>query len=296
MSRLALAGSAALLFCAACDAVRIPARSAQSDRDTSLATPAPPPKSNRVTRSAATATAIDPATAARHFDTVRRGLRRLVVAEETYYAENGVYTEDLSRIGYTPEPGTDVRFLWLARTAWAASGSHPELPGRDCVIYVGRSHAPPATVHDTRPGREGTPVCDAPPRRAAPSAAAPQPAAAAEGPATTTADTGNALDAVGPTVQMRVDLRNLVRSQDTYFGTQGVYSRRTEPFALQYLWHKGVHISILTANDAAWSARATHVDRPGKSCVIWLGPVAQKPSTDGEKRTPEQPGTPVCDS
>jgi hypothetical protein len=295
MSRLILAGSAALLLCAACDAVRIPARRAESDRDTSLATPAPPPKANRVTRSAGKATAIDPATAALHFETVRRSLRRLVVAEETYYAENGVYTDDLSRIGYTPEPGTDVRFLWLARTDWAASASHPEVPGRDCVIYVGRAHAPPTTVHDTRPGREGTPVCDALPRRAAPSATTPQ-SAAAEAPAASTADTGNALEAVDPTVQMRVDLRNLVRSQDTYFGTQGIYSRRTEPFALQYLWHKGVHISILSANDAAWSARATHVNRPGKSCVIWLGPVAQKPSTDAERRTPDQPGTPACDS
>ena len=95
---------------------------------------------------------------------------------------------------------------------------------------------------------------------------------------------------------MRVDLRNLVRSQDTYFGTQGVYSRRTEPFALQYLWHRGVIISILSANDAAWSARAYHVARPGKSCVIWLGPVAQRPVTEADKRSPEQPGTPVCDS
>jgi hypothetical protein len=249
-----------------------------------------------VTRSAATPTAIDPATAARHFETVRRGLRRLVVAEETYYAENGVYTDDLSRIGYTAEPGTDVRFLWVARTGWAASGSHPEVPGRDCVIYVGRSRAPPTTARDTRTAREGTPVCDALPRRAAPSATSPQAVAEAEGPASSPADTGNALDAVNPTVQMLVDLRNLVRSQDTYFGTQGVYSKRTEPFALQYLWHKGVHISILSANDAAWSARATHVNRPGKSCVIWLGPVAQKPSTDAEKLTPDQPGAPACDS
>ena len=295
MSRLALAGSAALLLCAACDRFPVPARPAQSDRDTSLATPAPPPKPNRVTRSAATATAMDPAVAGQRFETIRRGLRRLVVAEETYYAENGVYTDDLTRIGYTPEADTHIRFLWLERTGWAASGSHPEVPGRDCVIYVGRAHGPPTTTHDVRPGREGTPVCDGPPRRPAPSVAAPQ-AAAAESPATGVADTGNALDAVDPTVQMLVDLRNLVRSQDTYFGTQGVYSRRTEPFALQYLWHKGVTLSILSANDAAWSARATHVARPGKSCVIWLGPVAQRPATDAEKRSPDQPGTPACDS
>jgi hypothetical protein len=298
MSRLVLVGSAALLLCAACDNFSLPARSAQVERDTSLNTPAPPPKPSKPTfeRTGARRGAdVDPAVAAQQLASVRRGLRRLVVAEETYYAENGVYTDDVTRIGYSPEPDTDIRFLWLTRAGWAASGSHPDLPGRDCVIFVGRAHGPPTTMHDVRAGREGAPVCDGVPSRPAPSVA-PQPAAAAEAPAASTADTGSALDAVDPAVQMRVDLRNLVRSQDTYYGTQGVYSRRTEPFALQYLWHKGVMISILSANDAAWSARAVHVARPGKSCVIWLGPVAQRPATEAEKRTTDQPGTPVCDS
>jgi hypothetical protein len=223
-----------------------------------------------------------------------------VVAQETYYAENGVYTEDLARLGVKPESGTEMRFLWLTRTGWAASGTHPDVPGRDCVIYVGRDHGPPTTLHDVRSGREGTPVCDVLPgarRASATSAAAaqptaPQPAAQA---APAVLDTGSALDAVEPTIQMRVDLRNLVRSQDTYFGTQGIYSRRTEPFALQYLWHRGVTITILSANDASWSARATHASRPGKSCVIWLGPVAQRPVTELQRRSPEQPSTPICD-
>jgi hypothetical protein len=108
-------------------------------------------------------------------------------------------------------------------------------------------------------------------------------------------DTGSALDAVDPSVQMRVDLRNLVRSQDTYFGLQGVYARRTEPFALQYLWHRGVTITILSANDASWSAKATSARRPGKSCVIWLGAVPHRPATEAQRRVPERPGIPVCD-
>jgi hypothetical protein len=296
MSRFALVGSAALLLCAACDNLSLPARSAQVERDTSLNTPAPPPKSGAGGRNVARRGGdLDPAAAAERLAAIRRGLRRLVVAEETYYAENGVYTDDVTRIGYAPEAGTDVRFLWLTRAGWAASGSDADLPGRDCVIFVGRAHGPPTTMHDVRQGREGSPVCDGVPSRPAPSVA-PQPVAAAEAPAPSSADTGSALDGVDPTVQMRVDLRNLVRSQDTYYGTQGIYSRRTEPFALQYLWHKGVKISILSANDAAWSARAEHVARPGKSCVIWLGPVAQRPATESEKRTTEEPGTPVCDS
>src|SRR5258705_452114 len=106
---------------------------------------------------------VDPAFDAERFGAIRRGLRRLVVAEETYYAENGVYTEDMSRMGYSPEKDTEVRFLWLARTGWAASSTHPGMPGRDCVIFVGRAHGAPTTLRDVRSGREGVPVCDASP-------------------------------------------------------------------------------------------------------------------------------------
>jgi len=56
-----------------------------------------------------------------------------------------------------------------------------------------------------------------------------------------------------------------------------------------------VQITILTADDDSWSARATHVNWPGKSCVIWLGPVPQRPATDVEKKVPDQPAIPACD-
>jgi hypothetical protein len=297
--------------------LRLPAPPANTTTVAETASPPPAPKPNRAPKRAAKA---DPAFDAERFSSIRRGLRRLVVAEETYYAENGVYTEDMARMGFTPEKDTDVRFLWLARTGWAASSTHPGMPGRDCVIFVGRAHGAPTTLKDVRSGKEGVPVCDVLPRArvasvaptpavaaeppapasepatpaAAPAASTPAPASAAES-AAAEADTGSALDAVSPSVQMRVDLRNIVRSQDTYFGLQGVYSRHTEPFALQYLWHHGVKVTILSANDQSWSARATHASRPGKSCVIWLGPVPQKPATEIQKRVPTEPATPVCD-
>lgn len=303
--RVVQLGSAALLMGAACDGLRLPARPANTTTVAETASPPPTaPKPNRAPKRVAK---VDPAFDAERFGAIRRGLRRLVVAEETYYAENGVYTEDMARMGFTPEKDTDVRFLWLARTGWAASSTHPGMPGRDCVIFVGRAHGPPTTLRDVRSGREGVPVCDASPRArvasvaptptvaAEPPATAPAPAQASTAPAAAEADTGSALDAVKPSIQMRVDLRNLVRSQDTYFGLQGEYSRRTEPFALQYLWHRGVKITILSANDQSWSARATYASQPGKSCVIWLGPVLQRPVTESQKRVPAEPATPACD-
>ena len=94
---------------------------------------------------------------------------------------------------------------------------------------------------------------------------------------------------------MKVDLRNLVYSQETFYQMNGFYARRTENLALQYLWHRGVKITILNADEDSWAARATHVNWPGKSCVIWLGPVPQRPMTDAEKKVPDQPAVPVCD-
>jgi hypothetical protein len=297
LPRAAALALACLLAGTACDSLRLPALPARAADTTVIDRPAAKPVA-RPGRGG-TRVAADPALAASRFDQIRRGLRRLVAAEESFYAENGVYTQELSRVGFLPEGETAVRFLWLSRDGWAASGTHPELPGRDCVIYVGRAHGAPTTLKNVRSGREGVPVCDASPaaRPVTPvptrTAAAPTAPAPATDPALP--DTGSALDAVDPSVQMRVDLRNLVRSQDTYFGQQGVYARRTEPFALQYLWHRGVTITILGANDVSWSAKATSARRPGKSCVIWFGPVPHRPATEARQRVPDQPGTPMCD-
>lgn len=222
------------------------------------------------------------------FNLIRRGLRRLVAAEQGFYAENGAYTEDFDRLGFKPEGEAAFKFLWLTRDGWAASGTHPAVPGRDCVIFVGRVNAAPTSLKYVRTAREGVPACDVtPPQPRRSDAPAPV--------ASRAADTANALAAVNPFVQMRVDLRNLVRSQDAYHATQGTYSRRTEPLALQYLWQRGVTVAILNADPHSWAARASHVAQPGKSCVIWLGPVRTRPVTDAQQRSPERSGVPVCD-
>ena len=309
MSPLALLGATVLLMGAACDKFSLKSPPAPpADETTAPAAPrtaaaaATPAKTPKPTRATGRPAEYDPAMASRRFDALRRGLRRLVVAQETYYAENGVYTDDLGRLRVTPEAGTEMRFLWLTRAGWAASGTHPDVPGRDCVVYVGRDHGPPTTLHDLtrrprgnaglrRPARSAPEIRQSPPQRPSrrPAPEAPQSAAQRRRPGLTPAVLWTTLSR---RIQMRVDLRNLVRSQESYLGTQGIYSRRTEPFALQYLWRRGVTIRILSANDASWAARATHESRPGKSCVIWVGPVAQRPVTEMQKRSPEQPGTP----
>ena len=223
------------------------------------------------------------------FAEIRRTLRRLVAAEETFFAENGAYSDELSLIGLTPDKNTTIRFLWLSRNGWAASGVHTALAGRDCVVFVGQAQAPPTTLKYVRSGREGVTVCDDPSAPSKPMAAPPAK------PTPPLADAGSALDLLDPRVIMKVDLRNLAHSQETYFAMQGIYARRTEPLALQYLWHRDVRVKILAADDQSWAAKATHARFPGKSCVIWFGAVAQRPATDAQQRQENRAGVPVCD-
>jgi hypothetical protein len=223
------------------------------------------------------------------FPEIRRTLRRLVAAEETFFAENGVYSDELTLIGLKPEKNTTVRFLWLSRDGWAASGMHTGLTGRDCVVFVGQAKAPPTTLKYVRSGKEGFTVCDdsRPPRA--------PPAAPPAKPKPPLAEAASELDLLDPKVLMKVDLRNLAHSQETYYAMQGIYARRTEPLALQYLWHRDVRVKILAADEQSWAAKATHARFPGKSCVIWFGAVAQRPATDAQQRQENRAGVPVCD-
>jgi len=283
---------AGVVLAAACKDL-LPERKPKVTADSALP-PVPAAAAPKRTQPALTASELE--NEAKGFDQIRRSLRRLVAQEETFFAENGVYTTDFERMGFRPEGGSEVRFIWVKRDGWAASGTHPGIKDKDCVVFVGRATSAPATKKNGRRSRAGAIVCDAqttPPPR--PAAAPAPPSAASAAPPPASADTGNALDAVDPIVVMKVDLRNLVRSQDTYFATQGIYARRTDPLPLQYLWHKGVTLKILSASQNSWSARASHIARPGTSCVIWYGPVQARPETEVRKRVPDKSAIPVCD-
>ena len=276
-----------VLMSAACDdlSLRRTADSAPADTAPDPETSSKLPKRTKGARSSTT-----PATEQASFSEIRRSLRRLVVAEETFFAENGTYSDDLSVIGFRPDNNTTIRFLWLSREGWAASGTHTGLGGKDCVVFVGQASAPPTTLKYVRSGGEGVPVCDdrSPPPKPV---ASTQPRSAPRAPEAA----ANPLDLLDPRVVMKVDLRNLAHSQETYFAMQGFYARRPQALALQYLWHRDVRIEILTADAQSWAARATHAKFPGKSCVIWFGPVAQRPATEALRIQHSQAAVPVCD-
>jgi hypothetical protein len=233
------------------------------------------------------------------FRAISQTLRRLVAAQQSFFAENGAYSADLAKVGFRPLGASQVEFLWVTKDGWAARATHPMLPGRDCVTFTGLGGPVPATRRLNRSPREGVVACDfvMPPQPARPAAppAGDHASAPASAPTPVVVDTTSALDAVDPIVQMRVDLRKLALAQTAYFGTQGTYSRRVETLPLQFGWQRGVSVSLIQADTRSWTARATHHARPGKSCVMWYGKPTRRPSTATERKIPPASGVPACD-
>jgi hypothetical protein len=284
----------AILVCSGCDQFTLKRSTAGAIADTTPGVPQPPPAPARhrpqSASRASNASLENPALEEENFGRIRGALRRLVTAEETFFSENGSYSEDLPLMGLKPDSNITIRFLWLSREGWAVRGAHAGMSGKDCVVFVGQTQRPPRTSKYARRGREGVPVCDDS-RASVPVAST----SASETKPPPPADTSSALDALSPTIAMKVDLRNLAHSQETYFGTQGVYSRRTAPLALRYLWHDGVRVTILAADAQSWAAKATHERFPGKSCVIWVGSIEHRPATDGQRLQSDRSGVPICD-
>ena len=230
------------------------------------------------------------------FREISQTLRRLVAAEQSFFAENGTYSADLGRVGFRPLGASQVEFLWVTKDGWAARATHPVLPGRDCVTFTGGGGPVPATRRLKRSGREGVVACDF--VFPAQLVRRPSPADTAHAPAPTptpVVDTSSALDAVNPVVQMRVDLRKLAQAQTAYFGTQGTYSRRVETLPLQFGWQRGVSVTLIHADRRSWTARATHDARPDKSCVVWFGRPLRRPMTAAQQKVPPRSGVPLCD-
>jgi hypothetical protein len=278
-SHILLASSIGLL--ASCDKLLPPQRAgAARQPPTAIPPPPPPRKPARPSREAADSEARP------LVEQIRFTLRRLVVAEEGFFAENGAYTQDLARLAFRRDGATEINFLWLDRQGWAVRGTHPALPGRDCVVFVGAASEPPSTRRYRLTGKPGVPACDV---------RSVTKAASADTSPSPRPDTSSALNAVSPTVQMKADLRRLELAQDAYYRMMGTYSRRFETLPIQFGWQPRVDLVMTHADRRSWSARATHSLEPGKSCVVWYGPVGQPPTTEAQGRSPRQAGEPVCD-
>jgi len=88
-------------------------------------------------------------------EAMRAALRRLAVAEDSYFYDSGMYTdalEPLTARGFQAANGVRVRLIEATRVGWSASASHSATP-IECHLFV-KAAAPvgPAT-------EEGEIVC-----------------------------------------------------------------------------------------------------------------------------------------
>jgi prepilin-type N-terminal cleavage/methylation domain-containing protein len=78
--------------------------------------------------------------------TMQTALKNLGQAEETYFAEHGVYTADLDSLNFKPSAEMTLAVLEATNTGWSATITHPQAVPRKCAFYLGSAApVPPAT-------------------------------------------------------------------------------------------------------------------------------------------------------
>jgi prepilin-type N-terminal cleavage/methylation domain-containing protein len=74
---------------------------------------------------------------------------------------------------------------------------------------------------------------------------------------------------------MKSDLRNLATAQESFFYDNNAYYGGAVPAAgFIYNSSRDVSVAILESSVGGWSATATHVGAPGKSCAVYYGNAA----------------------
>jgi hypothetical protein len=98
-----------------------------------------------------------------------------------------------------------------------------------------------------------------------------------------------------PASILKNSLRNVVAAQDKYRASHPMFAGTVE--ALQLNPGADVKIQILGVTPNGWRARATHRARPGRSCVVFVGPLsgAELPKTDGDGEMAGEERVPLCD-
>jgi hypothetical protein len=98
-------------------------------------------------------------------------LRALVVQEEAWYAVNGTYGRDAGKVATAQHDTSSttgrvqVEILYAGKQGWTAIASHPDAPGKSCVVFVGVRDRFPIVPRTRADGNsavmEGIPACDA---------------------------------------------------------------------------------------------------------------------------------------
>lgn len=79
---------------------------------------------------------------------------------------------------------------------------------------------------------------------------------------------------------LRADLRNLASAQEAYFHEHSWYS--ADAVQLNYSTSKGVVLTIISATQGGWSAKATHPQSFPLTCSVYSGMVSAPYAGDPE--------------
>ena len=77
---------------------------------------------------------------------LRHDLHNLVIAEEQYFYENQVYTNDISALKFTQTKNVTVAFTAVVPGGWAATATHAYANPIICGIYAGIAPKPLASI------------------------------------------------------------------------------------------------------------------------------------------------------
>ena len=97
--------------------------------------------------------AVTPADSARLVAVMKADLRRLVTAEEAFYADSAKYDSRVGqgRVNFSPSKGNALRFITVTGDGWNAVLENSSIPTR-CTVFIGSTSLPPAV-------KEGFPTC-----------------------------------------------------------------------------------------------------------------------------------------
>lgn len=78
---------------------------------------------------------------------LKTDLRNLATAEEAYFFEYAVYTDDVSKLSYRNSPGVVLSVVEATSSGWSALGTHPASYPLTCALFNGNvSAVAPATI------------------------------------------------------------------------------------------------------------------------------------------------------
>ncbi len=82
-----------------------------------------------------------------YWASMRSDLKNLATAQEAYYYEAQVYSQNLDSLKFVPSSGVTINVVEATDAGWSATSTHPAAYPRVCAIFMGNA-APvvPATV------------------------------------------------------------------------------------------------------------------------------------------------------